>query len=162
MIWISDDQIADIAACYEPNDLPGDLPEIAEFIGVKSALLLARHMGVGRIYLKRWSDDPNKWSKDIRMMVDIIGEDDAKIIVSNFCLTRGSHIDIPKCDRFWRQSRNKIICSSGNSRQVDLGRKHNLSDRQIRSIQKRAAITNQQPDLFAANSITCEEWISKE
>ena len=141
---LTDEQIKLIADCCDPDDLPGDLPEVAEFLGSYKALLLGYHMGCGRIYLKRWSDASDNWSADVKLMVDTIGLDDAKIIVMNF---NGAHIDIPKCDRFWKQWRNKIICSN-KSRQVDLGRAHNLSDRWIRELKKRDRANDNQQDLF--------------
>ena len=145
MIELSDRQIEEISGCVGVDDLPGDLPEVAEYIGVYKALLIGYHMGAGRIYLKRWSDDRSSWSDNIKRLVDIIGVDDAKIIVSNF---DGAHIDIPKCDRFWKAWIHNIICKSGG-RQIDLARMYGYSDRHIRRIIKNKDRINQsQPDLF--------------
>jgi len=158
MIQLSDDQIRQISVRCEPDDLPGDLVEVAELLGTFKALLIGYHMGCGRFYLKAWSNDPAKWSKDVSMMVEIIGVDDAKIVVNNFSplsdysYSSGTHVDIPKCDRFWRQWRDNVICSTEHIRQIDLGRKHKLSDRQIRTIQKRAKRVEAQPDLFTAST----------
>jgi len=148
MINLASDQIKQIAEQCAPEDLPGDLVEIAELIGTYKALLLGYHIGCGRIYIKPWSNDPDTRSKDVRMMIRAIGQDDAKIVVDNFSpFNTGTHVDIPRCDRFWRQWRNKVICSS-NARQIDLGRSHHLTDRQIRTIQKRARTNPNQQDLF--------------
>jgi len=149
MIQLSDDQIKQISEQCEPEDLPGDLSEVAELVGTYKALLLGYHIGCGRIYIKPWSDDQDSWSKDIRLMVDAIGEVDAQKVVANFSpFNTGTHVDIPRCDRFWRQWRNKVICSSTNARQIDLGRSHRLTDRQIRTIQKKARTNANQQDLF--------------
>jgi len=146
---LTDDQIKEISALCEPEDLPGDLVEIAELLGAFKALLLGYHMGCGRIYIKPWSNDPQNWSFDVRLIVDILGKKDAQIIVSNFSpFNAGTHVDIPRCDRFWRQWRNKVIAESTAVRQVDLARAHNLTDRQIRTIQKQFNTNKNQPDLF--------------
>jgi Mor family transcriptional regulator len=158
MIQLTDDQIKEISKHVEPDDLPGDLVEVAELLGTYKALLLGYHIGCGRIYLKPWSDNPNKWSKDVTLMVEVIGEADTKIVLDNFSpradynYSAGTHVDIYKCDRFWRQWRDQLICSSDNMRQIDLGRKHKLSDRWIRTIQKRAISDKRQPDLFISSS----------
>jgi len=148
MIKLSDDQIKQISEHCEPDDLPGDLVEVAELLGTYKALLLGYHIGCGRIYLKPWSNDPKLWSKDVRLMVRTIGQNDAKIVIDNFApFNTGTHVDIPRCDRFWRQWRNKVICSS-SIRQIDLARNHHLTDRQIRTIQKQARTNPNQQDLF--------------
>lgn len=143
---LSDEQIAEIARIIDPEDLPGDLPEVADYIGTYKALLLGYKMGAGRIYLKRWSDDPESWSQEIRTMVEILGIEDTRTIVRMFS---GAHIDIPKCDRFWRAWIHRLIVSS-DERQIDLARKFGYTDRHIRRIQKRhRAQTNaEQIDLF--------------
>lgn len=142
---LTHDQIDEISKEISVDDLPGDLPEVAELIGIANALKLAMHIGVGRIYLKRWSDNQDQWSDEIRMMVDTIGVDDASIIVDNF---KGAHIDIPKCDKFIIQARNKtIIQVAKDRRQVDVARSHNLSDRHVRRI-LRDASDDRQSDLF--------------
>jgi len=146
---LNDDQIKEISTHCEPEDLPGDLVEIAELLGTFKALLLGYHMGCGRIYIKPWSDDPQNWSWDVRLIVDILGKKDTQIIVSNFSpFNAGTHVDIPRCARFWRQWRNKVIAESTSVRQIDLARTNNLTDRQIRTIQKQFNINKNQPDLF--------------
>lgn len=148
MIELSNDQIRQIADQCKPEDLPGDLVEIAELVGSYKALLLGYHIGCGRIYIKPWPDDPDLLSKDVLLMIEAIGQRDAKTVVDNFSpFNTGTHVDIPRCDRFWRQWRNKVICSS-NARQIDLARSHRLTDRQIRTIQKQARTNPNQQDLF--------------
>jgi len=149
MIRLTNDQIKQISEQASPDDLPGDLVEIAELLGTYKALLIGYHVGCGRIYLKPWSDDPETWSIDVKLIVNIIGESDAKIVVTNFApFSTGTHVDIPRCEKFWRAWRNQVICTSSNMRQIDLGREHKLSDRQIRIIQKRARLNENQQDLF--------------
>ncbi|RME34638.1 MAG: hypothetical protein D6794_10325, partial [Deltaproteobacteria bacterium] len=62
-----------------------------------------------------------------------IGLEDARTIVSIFA---GAHIDIPKCDRFWRAWTHKLIVTA-NERQIDLARKFGYTDRHVRRIQRR-------------------------
>ncbi len=140
---VSDDALRMIAASVEPDDLPGDLPEVAEVVGVVDALRLARKVGCGRIYLRRWTDDRSKWSHELANIVEIIGEDKARRLADWF---GGAHIDIPRCDSFWRAWRNKCIREARGMRQIDLARMHGLSERQIRTIQKGA--TDLEPTLF--------------
>jgi len=141
---ITDQQIADIAAIVSADDLPGDLAEIAEYIGVQAALKLAARIGCGRIYLRKWTNDRSRWSKELTLIIETIGQDKAIDLLEVF---GGSHIDIPKCDKFWRAWRNKAIReATGRVRQVDLARAYGLTDRQIRTIQKQPATG--QPSLF--------------
>jgi len=65
---LTDDQIKQISEQTNPDDLPGDLVEIAELLGTYKALLLGYHAGCGRIYLKPWSDDPETWSIDVKLI----------------------------------------------------------------------------------------------
>ena len=142
---LSNAQIESISKQVSADDLPGDLPEIAELIGCYKALLIAAHMGVGRIYLKRWSDDQKNWSTDMALMVDIVGIDDAKIIATNF---NGAHIDIPKCDRFWKAWVYNIIRTSQGMSDNELARIHNYSARHIARIKKGHTFFEDQLDLF--------------
>ncbi len=149
MTALTNDQIKEISECCNPEDLPGDLVDVAEVVGVFKALLLGYHLGCGRIYIKPWNDDPKRWSKDVALMVELLGENDAKAIVDNFSpFDTGAHVDIPRCEKFWRQWRNKVICLSTGMRQIDLARKHRLTDRQIRTIQKQARSNPNQQELF--------------
>lgn len=142
---LPDAQIEHISKHVSPDDLPGDLPEIAELIGTFKALLIGARMGAGRIYLKRWSNDSNDWSNDIKLMVDIVGIDDAKIVATNF---NGAFLDIPKCDLFWKAWAYKVICSAKGMTDIELARLHNYSDRHIRRIKKRENTHDNQMDLF--------------
>ena len=140
---VSDEALEMIASSVKPDDLPGDLPEVAEVVGVVDALRLARDVGCGRIYLRRWTNDQAKWSQDLVTIVNLIGEQKAKMLSDWF---GGAHIDIPRCDSFWRAWRNKCIREARGMRQIDLARMHGLSERQIRTIQKGA--TDLEPSLF--------------
>lgn len=141
---IPDETISTIAKMVAPDDLPGDLPELAEIVGVEDALRIATRIGCGRIYLRRWTDDRSQWSPDMRTLVDLVGVDKAREIAEWF---GGAHLDIPRCDRFWRAWRNRCIQeAAGDMRQIDLARMHGLSDRQIRNIQKSAR--HEEPTLF--------------
>jgi len=143
-VHLTDDQIIEIAKHVQADDLPGDLPEIAELVGTYKALKLGHAVGFGRVYLHRWNDNLDQWSRVMHLVVDAIGRDDAQCLAENF---DGAHVDIPKCDAFWTSWRNRLICSTDESQFV-LGRKHGLSDRWIREIQKRGRVNENQQDLF--------------
>jgi len=135
---LKDSQIECISKQVKPDDLPGDLPEIAELIGCYKTLLIGAKMGAGRIYLRRWSND-------IKLMVGIVGITDAQLIATHF---NGAHIDIPKCDRFWKAWTYKVICTAKGMNDIELARLHNYSDRHIRRIKKHHRINKDQIDLF--------------
>ncbi len=139
---LTDDAIRDIASMMEAEDLPGDLVDIALCIGVESSLRVARDLGAGRHYLRRWTESSERWSGTLRALVQSVGQEKAKAICDVF---GGAHIDIPKCDGLWRSWRNRIIRQS-KARQVDLARTWNLTDRQIRNIQR--AANSAQTSLF--------------
>lgn len=150
MTDFSDEVIQDIASNIDIDDLPGDLPDIADLLGVFKTLLLARHMGCGRFYLKKWTEDSCRRSKDINRIVDIVGEEDARALIMYFCADGGTHVDIPKCDRFWRAWTHRVIAESPD-RQLDLARRFNYSEVHIRRIKSRHKINDRQADLFGCN-----------
>lgn len=146
MNGLSAEQIRQISEHVKPEDLPGDLAEAAEFIGVFKALLLGYHM-TGFIYLKKWNDNTASWTKHHKLMVDIIGLDDAEIIVTNFC---GTHFYIPKCDTFWRAWVHKMIIEADDKDQAELARLYDYSDRHIRRIIFQSRRKKNQMDLFGS------------
>ncbi|OIP98865.1 MAG: hypothetical protein AUK35_09710 [Zetaproteobacteria bacterium CG2_30_46_52] len=78
-------------------------------------------------------------------MVDIIGLNDAKIVITNFS---GTHFYIPKCDAFWRAWIRKMIIDAKDKDQAELARLYDYSDRHIRRIKRQARVGENQMDLF--------------
>jgi len=142
---MTDDQIALIAGSCCAEDLPGDLAEVADFIGVDSALKLADRLGGVTVYLKKWSDDPHNWSTEIKRFADAIGITNTETIVRLF---DGNYIDIPKCDALFMRHRNELIRQQAAAKtSADLAREYGLSQRHIKRI-KHASKDDRQKDLF--------------
>jgi len=100
------DRILRLAALLEPDMLPGDLPEIAEIVGIESALRIASKIGGIKIYIPRWTDDSSKWTWAITDIVSIVGSAAARNIALHFTghsLASGCHIKIPKCSKLFRK-----------------------------------------------------------
>lgn len=144
IMQITDDVIAAISEHVKPKDLPGDLAEAADFIGVEKALKLAVHVH-GSPYLSSWSNDPEKWTVHVKAIVDTIGIEDAQIIITNF---RNTHFVIPKCDAFWRKWMWRIISESKDEDRAVLARKFNCSERTIYRIFNKVKNNENQLGLF--------------
>jgi len=141
---ITDEVIAAISERINPEDLPGDLGEAADFIGVHKALFLAARVH-GSPYLSSWSNDPSKWTVHVQEIVDVIGIEDAEIIITNF---RNTHFVIPKCDAFWREWTYRIIAELKSEDRAVLGRKFGYSERWIYHILSNQKKNENQLGLF--------------
>jgi len=140
---VTDKVIAEIAQYVKPEDLPGDLAEAADFIGVHKCLLLAAKAH-GSPYVGTWTNDSSKWTIHIRLIVDVIGMDDARVLVTNF---RNTHIVIPKCDSFWRAWMYRIIVELDEDRAV-IARRFNITERWVYQIRRNKKQSKNQIDLF--------------
>lgn len=141
---ITDEVITAVAACVKSEDLPGDLGEAADFIGVHKALLLAARVH-GSPYLSRWSNDASRWTVHVQEIVDVIGIEDAEIIITNF---RNTHFIIPKCDVFWREWIYRIIAESKSEDRAVLARRFGYSERWIYHILSNQKKNENQLGLF--------------
>lgn len=144
IMQITDDVIAAISEHVKPKDLPGDLAEAADFIGVEKALKLALHVH-GSPYLSNWSNDPEKWTVHVQAIVDTIGIEDAQIIITNF---RNTHFVIPKCDAFWRKWTYRIVAENKDEDRSILARKLGVSERWIYHILRKLKNNENQLGLF--------------
>jgi len=120
-------------ADMEIEDLPGDLPLIAEITGKEKALEYAVKYGGVTIYLLRWHDDPEKWNDDIHDMVEVFGLEHAKEIVS--FLAPGS-ITIPNCKKLCIQKKHReVIAARASGMPVKVvARKYRMHERMVRRI----------------------------
>ena len=142
---LTDDQIREISTRVEAENLPGDLADVATFIGEYPALLLAYKIGGVVIYLRKWNDDQSLWSDEIKLWVEVVGLDNTATIVRLF---DGDYINIPKCESLFLKYRNELIRNEASSKtKAELARDHSLSDRHIKRI-KNAVHDDRQNSLF--------------
>jgi len=144
IMQITDDIIKEISEHVKPSDLPGDLAEAADFIGVEKALKLAVYVH-GSPYLSSWNPDPEKWTVHVKAIVDTIGIEYAQIIISNF---RNTHFVIPKCDAFWRKWAYRIVAENKNEDRAVLARKLGVSERWVYRILSNLKNNENQLGLF--------------
>jgi len=119
----------------EPDDLPGDLPLIAEIAGVDKTLEFAAELGGVTMYLMRWDDDPEKWNVDIADMVKLFGVDHARQIVE---LLAPGAITFPNCKKLFTARRHALIAADrakGLHSKV-VARKYKIHERMVRRITK--------------------------
>lgn len=128
---MTEDQLLQLSERIEPEDLPGDLPEVAEITGIYKALLIADRLGGGAVYLRRWSDDRSQWSDEMRRWVDLIGEESTEDVARMF---HGNYINIPSCTALFTRHRNELIRDRRNEPAIDLAREFGRSTRQIKRI----------------------------
>jgi len=115
------------------DELPGDLPLIADMVGVERAMAYAAKFGGVTLYLVRWDESPDKWNIDIQEMVDYFGKEQAKRIVKQLA---PGQVTIPNCKQMIaRQIHDKIIEERNAGAKVRfLARKYRLHERMIRRV----------------------------
>ncbi len=119
--------------------LPKIVQEISRIIGLQHCLKLVDHYKGVRMWV------PTEF-RDDHVLCKIIGHEHAAKLIEQY---GGDTIDIPKCDHALRTMRNATIIKSDKS-QRQLAIEYDLTDRQIRNIQKEAALDfdERQDNLF--------------
>jgi len=117
----------------EPDDLPGDLPLIAEITGVDKTLAFAYELGGVTLYLMRWDDDPAKWNVDTKDLVRFFGMEEARQIVES--LAPGA-ITMPNCKKLFTAKRHALIAADREKGMINkvVARKYKIHERMVRRI----------------------------
>ncbi|MDX8390786.1 MAG: Mor transcription activator family protein [Mariprofundaceae bacterium] len=125
----TDDQIVFIADNCAPEELLGDLSEVAIYIGVHNAIKLALRLGGAPVYLRKWHETPKPWGYGISQFIEVIGIENAEKVVRLF---GGNYIDIPKCDALFLKWRNELILRAKVTKTYAVtAREFGLSRRQV-------------------------------
>lgn len=120
--------------------LPESLQAIADLIGAPAALQIAERWGGIRLYIPPEPDEEHELSR-------LIGLESARILGKAY---GGERIEIPKADCWGRALRNRLIQdarASGQS-QASIARLHGLTERHVRTIERRPDGEDGQGDLF--------------
>jgi hypothetical protein len=127
------------------QDLPTSARDLAETVGLQSALaIVERWGGVGLWVPVQWRAD----APPTQRLLAALGERTARRLWEVY---RGTHLDVPKCDRALRMLRDDEI--RARKRQgatvARLAREHHLTERQIYNIAAAPAVQDDgQADLF--------------
>ena len=120
----------------KPEDLPGDLSEIARIIGVASALKLADSFGGGTVHIPKAKsiDDPDKI---IFIIADLIGEERVMKLAESF---GGETIYVSQAKSVIDSAKRSFILDNPKMAVYKLRMITGYSDRQIIRIRKNVKV----------------------